>query len=220
MAWEIFERAAMRYENWYETPIGVQVSRAEEALLAWLLRPFGAATTLLEIGCGTGHFTRWLASQGHGAFGLDRSPAMLAELRSRSPALPVVLGDAHRLPFRDRAVDLAIFVATLEFLESPELALAEASRVARRGLVLLLLNRWSRGAVSRRWGADSEGGVLRHARDVSLCAATCIGSRGMAPARVSRRFAGEARCSRHRSTTLAAPLPFGDVLGVTVALSV
>jgi ubiquinone/menaquinone biosynthesis C-methylase UbiE len=217
MAWEIFERAAARYEEWYETPDGVQASRAEEALLAWLLRRFEGASTALEIGCGTGHFTRWLAARGHRAIGLDRSPAMLAELRRRNSALPAVLGDAHGLPFRDRTVDLAFFVATLEFLDSPEIALAEASRVARRGLVLLLLNRWSRGAVSRRWGADSEGAVLRQAHDFSLADAR----------RLVRQGVGSRVAAIHwRSTlfpppfeALSAPIPFGDVLGVAIELS-
>lgn len=157
------------------------------------------------------------AARGNCAIGLDRSPAMLAELRRRNSALPAVLGDAHGLPFRDRAVDLALFVATLEFLESPEIAIAEASRVTRRGLVLLLLNRWSRGAVSRRRGADSEGAVLQQARDFSLTDAR----------RLARQAVGSRVAAIHwRSAlfprpfeALSAPIPFGDVLGVAVELS-
>jgi len=216
MAWEIFERAAPRYEAWYETPRGAQASRAEEALLAWLLRRFPESTTALEIGCGTGHFTRWLAGHGFRAIGLDRSPAMLAELRQHSPACPVVLGDAHSLPFRDRVVDLAVFATTLEFLESPGLAIAEAARVARCGLVLLALNRWSRGACSRRWGRDSQGSLLRDARDLSLSETRRLIREGAGP-RV-KTLSWRSTLFPRPLDAMVARLPLGDVLGVSVEL--
>jgi ubiquinone/menaquinone biosynthesis C-methylase UbiE len=80
--------------------------------------------------------------------GLERSPSMLAEARRRHPRLSLVLGDAHELPFRSRAVDLSVFVTTLEFLERPGVALGEAARVARRGVLIVALNRWSAGALA------------------------------------------------------------------------
>jgi pyruvate,water dikinase len=55
------------------------VDQAERAPLTWLLRGFPTARNVLEVGCGTGHFAAWLASQGWRVVGLDRAPAMLAE---------------------------------------------------------------------------------------------------------------------------------------------
>jgi ubiquinone/menaquinone biosynthesis C-methylase UbiE len=150
MSWEIFERSAATYEEWYTGPRGRRADQAETALLEWLLAWFPGARSILEVGCGTGHFSRWLARNGLRVVGFDRAPAMLVETRRRSPGIPVVLGDAHHLPFRDGAVDLAVFVVTLEFLDNPAVALAEAARVARQGLVVLALNRWSLGGISRR----------------------------------------------------------------------
>jgi ubiquinone/menaquinone biosynthesis C-methylase UbiE len=137
LSWQLFELAAERYEDWYATPAGRRASRAEKELLRWLLEPFAEARTVLDVGCGTGHFTTWLTERGLRPIGLDRAPAMLASLRRRRPALPVVLADAHALPLRDRAVDLVVFVTTLEFVASPPRALAEAVRVARLGLVVV-----------------------------------------------------------------------------------
>ncbi len=54
----------------------------------------------------------------------------MIEARRLFPSLPVILGDAHRLPFRDRSTDLAVFMTTLEFVEDPVCALREAVRVA------------------------------------------------------------------------------------------
>jgi SAM-dependent methyltransferase len=74
---------------------------------------------------------------------------MLAEARRLAPALHLVLGDAHALPFDPGTFDVVLFVTTLEFLEDPAPALREAARVARRGLILGVLNRWSLAGLRR-----------------------------------------------------------------------
>lgn len=47
------------YEAWYETT-GRRADRLEKALLKRLLAGFPRVRALLEVGCGTGHFT-WMA---------------------------------------------------------------------------------------------------------------------------------------------------------------
>jgi ubiquinone/menaquinone biosynthesis C-methylase UbiE len=216
VTWPFFERAAERYEDWYETPSGRRASRAETALLAWLLAGFPGAQTALEVGCGTGHFTARLAQHGLRPIGLDRAPAMLAVLRRRHPALPVLLADAEALPLRDHAVDLVVFVATLEFLADARRALAEAVRVARRGVVAVALNRWSAGGLSRRIGPASRGSLLRQARDLSQPELRRLVAEAAGP-RLARL--------RQRGALLPRPLPagptrapFGDVVGVAAEL--
>lgn len=215
--WEIFEADPARYEAWYATRRGRRAGRAEEALLAWLLGHFTGASTVLEIGCGTGHFTRILERQGLAPVGLDRSPAMLGELRRHAPRLPVVLADAHRLPLASGAVDLSIFVTTLEFLEDPLRALGEAVRVARRGLVVLVLNRWSPGGFARRWGRDSRGALLRHARDYALPEARRLLAATAGPRLQALWW--RAALLPPPFSRIVAPLPVGDVLGLAVELS-
>jgi ubiquinone/menaquinone biosynthesis C-methylase UbiE len=129
------------YETWYET-VGRRADRLEKALLKRLLASFPQASTILEVGCGTGHFMRWFAEQGLQVAGLDVSRPMLAET-TRLGSPPCVLGDALSLPFWTATFDLVALVTTLEFLPEPILALAEALRVARQGLVLGVLNRQS-----------------------------------------------------------------------------
>jgi ubiquinone/menaquinone biosynthesis C-methylase UbiE len=161
--WRLFEDNPAGYEDWYATARGRRADLAERALLERLLAPFAGAQSALEVGCGTGHFTRWLAGRVPCVVGLDRSPAMLAEARRRGPRLRLVEGDAHQLPIGSRAVDLGVFVLTLEFLEDPAAALAEAARIARRGLIVVALNRWSLGRLSRRWGRDARRPLLGRA---------------------------------------------------------
>lgn len=217
MSWRIFEEKASTYEAWYATRRGQRADRAERALLEWLLAKFPTARSVLEVGCGTGHFTEWLTRKSLRVVGFDRSPAMLAELRRRVPEIPVILGDAHRFPFREGAVDLAVFVTTLEFLEEPEVALSEAVEVSRQGVILVVLNRWSLGGLSRRWGPQAWRPLLGQAWDSSLASLR---------ATVEKAAGRRLREIRWASTLfpdglwrIRAPIPLGDVIGMAAVLT-
>jgi SAM-dependent methyltransferase len=140
---------AAHYEAWYEMPEGRRADELEKGVLGWLLQEFSRPGSVLEIGCGTAHFTRWLNDQGLAAVGLDLSAAMLAQAQALD-GISLARGDAYRLPFADGAFGLAALITTLEFLEQPQKALAEALRVARCGVVLGVLNRWSLLGLRRR----------------------------------------------------------------------
>jgi SAM-dependent methyltransferase len=217
VSWRLFERAAAGYEAWYASARGRRADEAERALLAWLLTSLAGARSLLDVGCGTGHFAAWLRHRALDVVGLDRSPAMLAELRRRHAAIPVVVGDAGSLPVRSGAVDIALLVTTLEFVEHPDTALSEAVRVARRGVVLVVLNRWSLGGLSRRVGPQARRPLLGSARDTSLPALR----------RLVRTTAGERLRSLRWASSLfpdglwavRSPVPLGDVIGMAAVLS-
>jgi ubiquinone/menaquinone biosynthesis C-methylase UbiE len=216
VAWRAFEREAAGYDAWYATARGRRADLAEQALLARLLAPFGAARSALEVGCGTGHFTRWLAGKLPGVVGLERAPAMLGEARRRHPDLRLVQGDALQLPILSRAIDLSIFVISLEFVEDPGLALAEAVRVARQGVVVVALNRWSPGGFSRRWGRDARGPLLGRALDFTLASLRGLASRTAGP-----RYRGFRWASALFPVGLArtpARIPLGGVIGIAVEL--
>ena len=129
------------YEDWYQGG-GRRADLLEKALLKRLLALFPDAVTLLEIGSGTGHFSRWFGDQGLSVVGVDRSLPMLTEaVHLDGP--PWVRGDALSLPFPALSVDLVAMITTLEFLPNPTRALSEAMRVCRQGLLLGVLNRQS-----------------------------------------------------------------------------
>jgi ubiquinone/menaquinone biosynthesis C-methylase UbiE len=132
---------ASRYESWYQRE-GRRADRLEKRLLAGLLGELRSPRSLLEVGCGTGHFTRWLRRSGGLVVGLDRSLEML---RQAPPAERrwCVRGDASALPFPNGSFDTVAFITTLEFVSDPGRALEEAFRVARRGVLVGALNRHS-----------------------------------------------------------------------------
>jgi ubiquinone/menaquinone biosynthesis C-methylase UbiE len=217
MAWEIFEPAASRYEAWYGSEKGLRVDRAETALLAWMLELLPGTETILEVGCGTGHFSRYLTSRSLRVVGMDRSPAMLASLRESSAQIARVQADAHNLPFRDRTVDAAVFVTSLEFLDEPRRALAEAVRVSRRGLMLIVLNRWSLGGMSRRIGPQASHTILGCAQDYSLSSLRTV-VRGAAMQRLQGLY-WRYGCVPRDLWPTPCRLPVGDVIALAAVLA-
>lgn len=130
------------YEDWYSSA-GQRPDRLEKALFERLLGEFPQAQSALEVGCGTGHFTRWFADLGLEVIGLDLSAAMLRKA-VRIGDHPNVRGDALALPFGTSTFDLVVMITTLEFTVDPLLALIEGLRVTRSGLILGVLNSQSR----------------------------------------------------------------------------
>ena len=130
------------YESWYFTRRGRWVARREFSLMMRLLRPH-AGRTLLDVGSGTGYFSRRFAASGLHVTGLDPDPGMLAFARGRGGNVSYVQGDVRALPFASAAFDYCAAVTSLCFVPDPARALAAMWRVCRRGLVLGLLNRHS-----------------------------------------------------------------------------
>jgi len=131
-------KIASDYEVWYQT-VGSQADKQEKALLKRLLRVFSTVDSILEVGCGTGHFTRWFSQQEMQMIGLDLSRAMLEEANRFGSSL-LLQGSAQKLPFASNSFDLIALITTLEFLPDPIAVLSEVHRVARKGLILGVLN--------------------------------------------------------------------------------
>ncbi|PCR91327.1 class I SAM-dependent methyltransferase [Natrinema ejinorense] len=83
---------------------------------------------ILDVGCGTGELSRVLAAESPGeVIGCD---ADLDLLGAAGEHVPVVAGDAGRLPFPDGAFDLVVCQALLINLPEPARAVAEFARVS------------------------------------------------------------------------------------------
>ncbi len=137
--------AAERYEAWYATPRGSFALAREQRLMADMISPWQRRNhTLLEIGCGAGHFLEMFHDDGFDVTGIDRSEAMLEKARERMGCRATLrIGDAAHLPFEDGEFDYVALVTALECMEDSRAALEEAFRVATRGVVIAYLNAWS-----------------------------------------------------------------------------
>ena len=131
------------YEAWYHTARGAWIGDLEFRLLMRLLRP-GPSATLLDVGSGTGYFSRRFAGAGLRVTGLDPHRRMTDYARRAGATVAYVEGNARDLPFPERSFDYVVAVTSLCFVDDPRRALAEMWHVARRAVVLGLLNRNSR----------------------------------------------------------------------------
>jgi SAM-dependent methyltransferase len=102
------------------------------------MRPFlpPGQLRVLEVGCGTGGISLYLASQGFKVTAVDREqyePEALRAARDFSRqqgiGIDVYLADAGALPFGEGAFDAVLCGNVVEHLDDPEAALAEIHRV-------------------------------------------------------------------------------------------
>ena len=150
------------YDAWYDTARGRWIGETEYALAARLLAA-QPGDSLLDVGCGTGWFSRRAAADGLVVTGLDPNPTWLDYARARSsPVLSWVEGDARALPFADASFDHVLSIAALCFVDDERRAVAETVRVARRSFAIGWLNRSSLLYMDKGRGGGS--GAYRGAR--------------------------------------------------------
>ena len=108
--------------------------------------------TVVEVGAGEGRVTERLVERFPDAtvIGLDLVDDDLAGDWAEL-GLPMVFGDATRLPFGDGAIDLVVGLEVMEHIPSPERALAEIERVCGGNIVLSVPREpiWRAGNMAR-----------------------------------------------------------------------
>jgi SAM-dependent methyltransferase len=95
-------------------------------------------TTAVEIGAGTGKFTRLLAATGASVVAVEPVTAMLDCLASDLPAIAALRGQAQSLPLASGVCDAVLCAQSFHWFATSD-ALAEFHRVLRSGGVLGLI---------------------------------------------------------------------------------
>lgn len=146
--WFFNPEYARVYESFYEGKYK-EIDILEKDAITAMLGHFPHAKRILDVGCGTGHFTRWYASLGYETIGVDISPIMLD--------VAVTLWDgqfynapAQRLPFPDASFDIVSFMTCTEYMRDLQTVLREARRVGRQGIVIGIMNKWSFPTLRRK----------------------------------------------------------------------
>lgn len=102
-----------------------------------------AGENLLDVGCGTGHFSRRFAQLGMTVTGIDPDPDMLSFAKEQNQLVNYQQGKAEALPFADASFDHVTAITSLCFVAQPEIAIQEMWRVCKKSLLLGLLNQHS-----------------------------------------------------------------------------
>src|SRR5690242_8119075 len=121
-----FERIAEEYDA---TRGGVPRGQFYVGAFGRFLPP---ASTVLEVGVGTGAVALPTTEAGHDVLGVDLAPAMLARAYERIGAR-VAVADAHDLPVASQSVDAVVTVWVLHVVGDPARTVREIARVLRPG---------------------------------------------------------------------------------------
>ena len=130
-------QVAAAYNRWSKT-YDTDPNRTRE-LAATVLRQLNlelSGRDVIEIGCGTGRNTEWLAERAGSVVAIDFSEGMLrqAKARVRSPHVRFVQHDIRAgWPQATATADLVIAMLVLEHIEQVQPIFAEAARVLREG---------------------------------------------------------------------------------------
>ena len=125
-----FARAAQRWQAMRDDLYGRTFSLA--ALAALLPKE----AVVADLACGTGELAALIAPNVAKLYGIDQSEQMLDEARGRTADrgnVELLHADLHDLPLPDACCDLALMLLALTYVEQPQLALREATRVLRPG---------------------------------------------------------------------------------------
>ena len=120
MKMNVFEDAALEYDEWFEAHEWVY--KSEVAAVRKFIPKTGEG---IEIGVGTGRFSIPCGIK----VGVEPAKAMGEIARERG--IRVYEAKAETLPFQDNSFDFALMVTTLCFVENPLQALGEIKRILK-----------------------------------------------------------------------------------------
>jgi SAM-dependent methyltransferase len=97
----------------------------------------------IELGCGTGYVSAWMARRGARPVGIDNSPKQLETAREMQQkhglSFPLHLGNAEATPFPDASFDFAISEYGASIWCDPYRWIPEAARLLRPGGQLIFM---------------------------------------------------------------------------------
>lgn len=168
---EYFDQVANQWDRMRQNFFSESVR--EKALTVAGVQPGQLAA---DIGAGSGFITEGLLASGLGVIAVDRSGAMLAELKARlgSAEIDCRVGESAALPIADGAVDHAFANMYLHHVESPADAIREMARILKPGgrLVITDLDEHTfaflRDEHHDRWMGFQRGDVRRWFEEAGL----------------------------------------------------
>lgn len=129
---------AGNYDLFYHTPAGKKIDSLEKQAIAGFLAQT-SGKKILELGCGTGHWTQFMAELGFEVTAMDISEPMLAIARNKNISNAQFLqADATCLPLAKESFDTIVAITMLEFTNAVPQTLEEIYRVLKTGGTLIL----------------------------------------------------------------------------------
>jgi ubiquinone/menaquinone biosynthesis C-methylase UbiE len=135
-----FDTIADEYDLWYESAEGAMCDHLEKKAISKYLPKNVKGMKLLEIGCGTGHWSQFFSEYGFEVTGIDVSERMIKIAQSKDILnASFQLADGQSLPFADDSFDVAAAITTLEFVDNAESVVQEMLCCTRKQAGRLLI---------------------------------------------------------------------------------
>jgi SAM-dependent methyltransferase len=137
-AWDRFAAGYVEpgRRNWATDAVTWGIFSVPEETIGMLPDDLDGMDTI-ELGCGTGYVSAWLAKRGARPVGIDNSPAQLETARRFQQEFgiefPLHLGNAESTPFPDASFDFAISEYGAAIWCDPYKWIPEAARILRPG---------------------------------------------------------------------------------------
>lgn len=128
---------ANNYDAYYLTGSGKKIDKIEKAIVSKLIKHI-PRSHMLELGCGTGHWSEYFIKQGFSLTGIDISEPMLKLAEQKNLNAEFLKADSHKIPFTNQSFSVISSITMLEFVEDRERVLQEIYRVLKIGGWLIL----------------------------------------------------------------------------------
>jgi len=136
-----YDSIASRYDRRYDL---YEYAGVKDTLATFL---GNAAASVLEVGCGTGHWLNVVTERSAPAFverfvvGVEPSSEMLARARDAAPSAVLIRATAEALPWRDATFDRIYCINALHHFRDRVRFFAEARRILKPGGGLLSIGK-------------------------------------------------------------------------------
>ena len=135
-----FDRVASSYDSWYDSARGAMYDRLERQAIDKLLADIAKQSRLLEVGCGTGNWSRYFSDKGLEVTGIDRSAEMIKIAGQKHiPNSRFEIADGLNLPFKNESFDVVAAITVLEFTTEPEKIISEMVRCVKKSKGALII---------------------------------------------------------------------------------
>ncbi len=148
------------YDAFYNTDKGKLVDEIEKGIIGEFLTSL-KVKELLELGCGTGHWTAFFEHKGFDVVGIDISCEMMEKAAAKGLQAKLQVGDAEKLPFFDKSIENVASITMLEFVQNQEIVIQEVYRVLKPGGYAIFGLLGDKSPMAQN-AADNE--IFKHAR--------------------------------------------------------
>lgn len=148
--------------DWYKTLLEQKGTYQKEVILPNLLRLLSVkrGDRILDLGCGTGFFSRAFAAEGAKVVGVDVGPELIQKAKAvTKPPVIYHVGSADKLSFlNSKSFESIVIVLALQNMERAQEVIGECSRVlVPGGRMFIVLNHPAfRIPQASGWGWDEE----------------------------------------------------------------